>query len=145
MEFCYARKAQFYETDAMGVIHHSNYIRWFEEARVDLMEKLGYGYARLNALGIDVAVTAVNCEFRSMTRFGETVHIRLWLAALSPAKMTVRYSVTDAETGVLRVEGETRHGFVGGQTKRPVALKKAVPELYELFARELVSPEACET
>ena len=37
----YEHKAQYYETDKMGIIHHSNYIRWFEEARIDYMEQAG--------------------------------------------------------------------------------------------------------
>ena len=120
----------------MGVVHHSNYIRWFEEARVDFMERLGFGYAKLTGLGIDIAVTDVSCAYRSMTRFGDTSHIRLRIAALSPARMTVQYEITDAATGALRASGETRHGFLGGPDKHPVALKKACPELYGLFARE---------
>lgn len=141
MEMYLARKVQFYETDAMGVVHHSNYIRWFEEARVEFMDQLGFGYERLAAMGMDIAVTGVNCEFRSMTRFGETVHIYPYLTALSPAKMTVSYRVIDAATGALRVEGETRHGFVNGQTKRPMAMKKAVPELYAIFEQALTVRE----
>ena len=43
----YEHKVQYYETDGMGIVHHSNYIRWFEEARVDLLEQLGYGYDRI--------------------------------------------------------------------------------------------------
>lgn len=40
----YQHKVQYYETDQMGIVHHSNYIRWFEEARTDYMEKMGMGY-----------------------------------------------------------------------------------------------------
>lgn len=137
MAFSYLRKAQFYETDAMGIVHHSNYIRWFEEARVEYMDYIGYGYARLNDLGVDIAVIGVDCDYRSMTRFAEKVDIRIHLAALSSARMTVRYEVTDAATGSMRVNGETRHGFLNSQTKRPISLKKTVPELYALFEREI--------
>lgn len=42
--FFYTHKAQYYETDQMGIVHHSNYIRWFEEARVDFFEKIGCSY-----------------------------------------------------------------------------------------------------
>jgi acyl-CoA thioester hydrolase len=142
MPFSYSRKIQFYETDAMGVVHHSNYIRWFEEARVEFMDHMGYGYAKLNGVGIDIAVTGVSCEYRSMARFGEMVEIHLRLAALSHARMTVRYEVSDAASGTVRVTGETRHGFVSRETARPIALKKAVPELYALFERKLENTES---
>ena len=45
-------KVQYYETDQMGVVHHSNYIRWFEEARAEWMEAVGLPYAQLEAEGI---------------------------------------------------------------------------------------------
>ncbi|MCL2031098.1 MAG: acyl-CoA thioesterase [Oscillospiraceae bacterium] len=141
MPYVYTRKVQFYETDAMGVVHHSNYIRWFEEARVGFMEDMGFGYDRLNDLGVDIAVTGVNCEYLSMTRFGQTVTVRARLAVLSHARMTVRYAVSDAASGALRVTGETRHGFLSREANRPVALKKAVPELYALFAGKLEPDE----
>ena len=47
----YERRVQYYETDKMGIVHHSNYIRWFEEARTALMEEGGFGYDRMEALG----------------------------------------------------------------------------------------------
>ena len=48
----YSHKVQYYETDQMGIVHHSNYIRWFEEARTDLMEQMGLGYDEMEARGI---------------------------------------------------------------------------------------------
>ena len=45
----YTHKVQYYETDQMGIVHHSNYIRWFEEARSDVLEKAGMGYDVMEA------------------------------------------------------------------------------------------------
>ena len=58
-------KVQYYETDGMGIVHHSNYIRWFEEARVDLLEKLGYGYDRIEAEGFSSPVLEVACQLQN--------------------------------------------------------------------------------
>ena len=58
----YCRKVQFYETDAMGIVHHANYIHWMEEARVDYMEQMGYTYEMTTSSGIDLAVTGVDCQ-----------------------------------------------------------------------------------
>ena len=52
----YEHKVQYYETDGMGIVHHSNYIRWFEEARVDLLEQLGFGYNRIEEAGYSASV-----------------------------------------------------------------------------------------
>ena len=127
------RKANYYETDQMGVIHHSNYIRWFEEARVDFMEQMGFGYDKATAVGLDFAVLGVSCEYLSMVRFGETVRIKAAVTRLTPSRMTVSYRVEDEETGVLRCTGQTRHCYFDNAAQRPVSLKKVLPELYAKF------------
>ena len=63
----YRHKVQYYETDRMGVTHHSNYIRWMEEARVDLLEQIGWGYDRMESLGIQSPVTGVGCVYKAPT------------------------------------------------------------------------------
>ena len=127
------RKANYYETDQMGIIHHSNYIRWFEEARVDFMEQAGFGYEKAAQKGIDFALTGLSCEYKSMVRFGETVEIKAKITELKNARMSVEYQVTDIKTGELRTTGETRHCVLDSNKMRPVSLKKALPELYALF------------
>ena len=129
----YIRKAQYYETDQMGIIHHSNYIRWFEEARVDFMEQIGYGYEQATAAGIDFAVLAVACEYKSMVRFGDTVKISIEVPDFTAMKMTLKYKVVDIKSSEIRATGESRHCYYHSQRKRPVSLKKELPELFELF------------
>ena len=55
----YRRKVNYYECDRMGITHHSNYIRYMEEARIELLEKLGYGFDRMEAEGISSPVVSV--------------------------------------------------------------------------------------
>lgn len=133
----FIRKANYYETDQMGIIHHSNYIRWFEEARVDFMEQMGYGYEKAVENGIDFALLGIGCEYKSMVRFGETVSIETFIIELGSSRMTIAYKVTDAESNELRVEGFSRHCYYDNNKKRPVSLKKAIPELYGLFSEIL--------
>lgn len=136
----FIRKANYYETDQMGIIHHSNYIRWFEEARVDFMEQVGFGYDKAAQLGIDFALISLSCDYKAMVRFGDTVHIKARISELRNSRMIVRYEVTDSKTGELKTTGETMHCFLDGGLKRPVALKKALPELYELFMNTIEPP-----
>jgi len=117
----------------MGVIHHSNYIRWFEEARVDFQEQIGFPYERVEAMGITFAVLGLSCEYKASVLFGDTVHIQVSLKACSHSRMTIAYNVTDAVTGESRTTGETHHFFFRKENARPVSLKKAIPELYALF------------
>ena len=71
----YEHVVQYYETDRKGCVHHSNYIRWFEEARTWLMAEGGFGYDRMEALGVMSPVLKAGAEYRTMARFGETVVI----------------------------------------------------------------------
>jgi acyl-CoA thioester hydrolase len=135
------RKANFYETDQMGVIHHANYIRWFEEARVDYMDQMGYGYEKSNQAGIDFALTGLSCEYKSPVRFGQAVIIEAGITLLTPSRMAVAYTVTDAATGALRTVGETRHCYFDREKQRPVSLKKVLPELYERLVSTRGRPE----
>ena len=138
----YARKIQYYETDQMGIVHHSNYIRWLEETRVDFMEKIGFGYEKAVEAGIDFAVLGVSCEYKSMIRFGDTVKIYLQITKMEALRMTLTYRIVDGETGLLRAVGASKHCYYHNLKKRPVALQKELPELYEILkAAEGDNPE----
>ena len=72
----YLHKVQYYETDRMGITHHSNYIRWMEEARTDMLDQIGWGYDRLEEMGIISPVVSVEAQYRHTTTFHDTVVIR---------------------------------------------------------------------
>lgn len=133
----FLRKPNYYETDQMGIIHHSNYIRWFEEARIHWMDQLDMSVARMEQEGILLPITAVECEYRAMVRFREEVQIEVLLTQLTGAKMTVEYRVTDANTGVLRATGRTRHGFLNKEG-RPISIKRAAPEYFARISGHIV-------
>ena len=61
MEFIYERKINYYETDRMGVVHHSNYIRYLEEARTEWLEVLNMPFDLLEKNEITIPVLGVNC------------------------------------------------------------------------------------
>ncbi len=132
----YVHKVQYYETDRMDCVHHSNYIRWFEEARCFLMEERGFGYDRMEALGILSPVLACEAQYRSMTRFGETVEIEAGIEHYTGVKIAFSYTVRDRETGKVRCTGRTEHCFLG-QNGRPAALKKLCPQLDALVRAAL--------
>lgn len=129
----YIRTPHFYETDQMGIIHHSNYIKWFEEARVDFMNKTGYGYDKMTRTGIDIAVLSVSCDYQKMIRYGETVKIYAEITELTPTRMTVNYKIVKAETDEITTVGESRHCFYSREKQRPISLRKELPELFEIF------------
>ncbi len=130
----YRRQAMYYETDKMAVVHHSNYIRWFEEARVDLLEQIGLGFDKIEAAGLYSPVLNAYCEYKAPVRFKETVLIYTKLSFFNGIKMTISYRILDAESGQVRAAGETKHCFITHDFKM-VSLKKVYPDMYETLSR----------
>ena len=128
----YTHKVQYYETDKMGVVHHSNYIRWFEEARVDFLEQIGLNYDVLEEKGYISPVISVSCEYKTMCRFGEAVYIIVKLKSFSGVRFSFSYEVRDVKTNELRVVGESGHCFID-DTGKVFSLKKVNPEYFEIF------------
>ncbi len=128
----YEHKVQYYETDKMGVVHHSNYIRWFEECRVDTMEKEGYSYQRMEKEGIICPVVSVSCKYVSMTEFGETVVVFPKVEKFNGIRLALSYVVKSKETGEIRCKGESSHCFLDKEG-HPANLKKISPECYDMF------------
>ncbi len=128
----YQHKAQYYETDQMGCVHHSNYIRWFEEARTDLLEQVGFSYGRMEELGIMSPVLEVHAEYKSMVRYQDIVNITSKVTFFNGLKFTVSYVIEDALTKEIKTVGESKHCFLNRDLK-PMRLQKENKEVYDLF------------
>lgn len=127
----YKHKVQYYETDKMQVVHHSNYIRWMEEARVEFLEKIGASFVSLEEMGIISPVIEVNCRYENMMRFGDTAEIDACLEEFGGVKMLVSYTMRNAETGEVCCEAQSRHCFL--ENGRIINMKKKHPEIYAKF------------
>ena len=128
----YEHRVSYYETDQMGIVHHSNYIRWFEDARVDFLEQVGFSYDKMEDMGIMIIVLGASCEYKSPARFGERVIIIPKITEYNGFKMTVSYEVINKADGTLLTTGETRHCFTDLDLK-PVRVKRDFPEIYKVF------------
>ncbi|MBD5157450.1 MAG: acyl-CoA thioesterase [Butyrivibrio sp.] len=129
----YERGVHYYETDQMGIVHHSNYIRWFEEARTDFLEQIGLPYDKIEKEGILIPVLGVSCKYKSAIRFGDIVCVHLKITYFNGVRFRVSYQIMGKETGVLHAVGESEHGFVN-RDMVPVRMKKEFPQMYELLA-----------
>lgn len=132
MSFTYERKINYYETDRMGVVHHSNYIRFMEEARCALLDDIEMPFALLEENGITIPVLGVNCDYKYHVTFGDVIKIRLVTKEYSGVRMTIGYEITEKETGKLILTGETKHCFTDRNLK-PINLKKYNPEFSKKF------------
>lgn len=129
----YVRDVKYYETDRMGIVHHSNYIRWFEEARIDYFGKVGTPYVKMEEEGFVAPVLSVECNFRSMTRFGDRVAIVLTLTECTGVRFGFSYRVIDCTTGALRASGKSEHCFIDGKGM-PINFKKMGKKYFDLFS-----------
>lgn len=130
--YSYFHRIQYYETDGMRIVHHSNYIRWMEEARIAFMDDVGYGYDAMERDGIGIPVISVTCDYKAMMRFGQTCRIDVAITSFSPVRMTLSYEFHDAATNELCGTATSGHCFVD-ENGRPVSLKRHLPEIYEKY------------
>jgi acyl-CoA thioester hydrolase len=115
--FCHRIRVRFAETDAMGVVHHSNYLLYLEETRVAWMRALGREYAQTRDDGIDLAVIEAFVQYRSPLRFDEEVDVHLVLGKQTRMTFQVGYLLTVADEP--RATAVTVHTCVDA-TGRPV-------------------------
>ena len=132
MSFEYERKINYYETDKMGVVHHSNYIRYLEETRCEWLESLGMPFQDFEKQGITIPVLGVNISYKKHVTFADTIIIKPFIKEYSGVRMTVEYDVTDKETGDVVITGETKHCFTNKELK-PINLKKVNKEFSDKF------------
>lgn len=124
----YRHRVQYYETDCMKVVHHSNYIRFFEEARVDFLAQIGADYASLEKAGYISPVLSVSAEYKQMSGYGDDLYILVKLAEYKGMRFYFHYRVVDAATGALRATGESSHCFL--KEGAPANLRKELPEAH---------------
>jgi acyl-CoA thioester hydrolase len=110
-------RVRFAETDAQGVVHHSNYLVWFELARVDFLERFAGGYQRLRDQGIESLLVEANVRFIIPARFDERLVVHSRCLDVRGARFKFEYAVE--RDGVLLAEGYTAHGTVDAETMRP--------------------------
>lgn len=137
--YSYSHRIQYYETDGMRIVHHSNYIRWMEEARIAFMEDIGYGYDHMEQDGISIPVLSVTCNYKVMMHFGQTCRIDVRIVKLTPVRMSLCYEFYDAETGTLCGTAASGHCFID-KNGHPVSLKRHLPEIFEMY-KKLVLPD----
>ena len=132
----YIHKVNYYETDKMGVTHHSNYIRWMEEARIEFLTQIGYPYDKLEEMGIISPVIGIECDYKASTTFSDEVEIEVKIKEFKGVRLVIEYAMTNLKTEELVANGISKHCFVNTEGK-PVILKKSFPE-FDKKLKELI-------
>ncbi|TDX51403.1 acyl-CoA thioesterase [Orenia marismortui] len=126
----YQHRVQYYETDQMGIVHHSNYIKWFESARNEYLRKQGISCRELEKLGVLLPVIEVNSSYKQRTYYDDLVTIRVFVKGLSRVTITFGYEIKKGEE--LLVAGSTKQSFVNRDFK-PVSLQREKPKIWEII------------
>lgn len=130
MEF--ERGINYYELDGMNVVHHSNYIRYMEEARIYLLDKIGLPYKKIEDNGIMIPVLEVNYKYKNPAKFGDIIVVKVKISEFDGIRLKIKYEIINKENGKLLGNGETKHCFTNSNM-RPISLKKVNKDFYNIF------------
>ena len=135
MPVCAKHRVNFYDTDAMEVVHHANYIRWFEIGRVAYLRRIGITLGALMEAGYVFPITKVGAEFHAPGRFDDDLVIETTATELTRAKMAFSYRILNA-VGTVLVTGFSENVFTLRATGRITRLPK---EFYEPLAAAMIA------
>jgi acyl-CoA thioester hydrolase len=112
-------RVRYAETDRMDVVYHSNYLVWFETARIHMLDQIGIPYREIEARGLFLPVLTVSAEYKSPARFDDRLEIHLFMRKKPRARMHFDYEVR--REGALLATGSSSHGFMdrNGKGQRP--------------------------
>ena len=130
-------KVHFYDTDMMGIVHHSNQIRWFECGRVEYFRKAGVDLLELMKEGISFPIKKVECEYIKPIQFDDVIAIETRLAKLTRAQMIFSFRILRKETGELLATGSTQNVFTHTETGTVARLTDAqMGHFNEMYAED---------
>jgi acyl-CoA thioester hydrolase len=125
-------EVRYAETDQMGVVHHANYVVWFELARTRLCALSGFHYADIEKMGYLLMVTGVEVSYRRPARYGDRVRVVCWGDRLASRALRFAYEVRNG--GELLVTGATDHVWVESATGRPCRIPEPLREPFRKLA-----------
>ncbi len=118
---------RFCETDLMGIVHHANYLTYFEAGRVDWLHRRGVSYEKWVEMGIHLPVAEAKVKYRRAARFDETLVVETTCAEVTRVSVLFRYRILRGKD--LVCSGETLLACVGPD----LALKRMPPEITAVF------------
>ena len=119
-------RVHFYDTDLMGVVHHSNYIRWFETGRVEFLRKIGIDLNEMMSEGIVFPIVEISAKYHSPTKFDDELELEIIPVALTKVKWEFEYKIRKVGEEKILVEGFSRNVFTDLKTGKIIRL----PEKY---------------
>jgi acyl-CoA thioester hydrolase len=121
---------RYYETDQMGIVHHSNYVRYFECGRTDMLKNAGLPIEKIEEAGVMLPVVSVECRYKVPARLGDTLKVVSMIDSLPMAKLTIRNEIYNQDNQLV-AEGKVVLGFIDAQSRRPVRCPKMLADFFE--------------
>ena len=123
----YRRRAQYHETDQMGIIHHSNYVKWMEEARISYMDQMGFSYRKVEELGVISPVVNISVSYKKQVSFDNEIQIRVSVKKYNSISLEFNYEFFNASKNEICTIASSRHCFL--KEGKLISLKKEIPDL----------------
>ena len=121
---------RYYETDQMGIVHHSNYIRYFECGRMAMLQEVGLPMHKVEEAGIMMPITAVECRYRTPARLGDTLRIVTTINEMPKARLTVNTEIYN-QADQLLCEGSVTMGFIDAASRRPMRCPQILLDIFK--------------
>lgn len=132
--FICKHEVQYYETDRMGITHHSNYVRWMEEARTFFLREIGWPYERIEEEGIISPVTSLSCEYKATSTFADEISIEITVKGVKSARLSFEYRMLNQD-GTIVCTAVSEHSFMSKEGKF-VILKRDYPIFFDLLKEQ---------
>lgn len=127
----YTHKVHYYETDKMGITHHSNYIRWMEEARISYLKEIGMSFTSIEKMGYVSPVISVNVEYLNPTTFDDEVIIETKLSKYNGVSLEISYIMKNAIDESVVAKASSKHCFL--KDNKICSLRRENQDLDELL------------
>ncbi len=121
---------RYYETDQMGIVHHSNYVRYFECGRTDMLKKVGLPIEKIEEAGVMLPVVSVECRYKTPALLGDTLRIVTVVDEVPRARLVIRNEVYNPSDQLV-CEGSVTLGFIDSNTRRPVRCPEMLVKIFE--------------
>lgn len=122
-------RVRYPETDAMGVVHHTNHLIWFEIGRTEFLRARGVSYADLEKEEVFLPVIEVSCRYHHPVYYDELLWVHTEVREVRSARVRFSYRITRQEDGKLVATGSTLHASLNGNripTRLPVRVRKVL-------------------
>lgn len=123
-------RVRYTETDQMGFAHHSHYLNYFEMARIEWFNSIGFSYAGLERQGIVMPVVSANINYKSPAYFDELLRIKLSIIQFPKATIEINYTIINESDREIAY-GSTTLAFLNNETKRPIRCPQILLEIIE--------------